>query len=59
MFAVLLAPVHQPFSSNSLGIKSPEEAYSRNVRVSGTLKLGYESIFKIRKPAQEQCGYVN
>ena len=35
------------FSSNSLGLGAPEEACSRNVRVSGTLKFGYEGIFKI------------
>ena len=42
----LPAPVHQPFSSNNLDLSAPEEAYSRNVRASGTLKFGYESIFK-------------
>ena len=36
----LPAPAHQPFSSNSLVLSAPEEAYSRNVRASGTLKLG-------------------
>ena len=30
----LPAPAHQPFSSNSLDLSAPEEAYSRNVRVS-------------------------
>ena len=43
----LPAPAHQPFSSNSLDLSSSEEAYSRNVRASGTLKLGYEGVFKI------------
>ena len=38
----LPAPAHQPFSSNSLGLIAPEGACSRNVRASGTLKLGYE-----------------
>ena len=27
----LPAPAHQPFSSNSLDLSDPEEAYSRNV----------------------------
>ena len=41
------APAHQPFSSNSLYLNAPEEAYSRNVRASGTLKFGYECVFKM------------
>ena len=40
-------PAHQPFSFNSLGLSAPEEACSGNVRASGTLKFGYEGIFKI------------
>ena len=43
----LPAPAHQPFLFNSLGLSAPEEACSRNVRASGTLKFGYEGIFKI------------
>ena len=43
----LPAPAHQPFSFNSLGFSAPEEACSRNVCASGTLKFGYEDIFKI------------
>ena len=43
----LPAPAHQPFSSNNLDLSAPEEAYRRNVRASGTLKLGYEGCFKI------------
>ena len=43
----LPAPTHQPFSFNSLGLSAPEEACSRNVRASGTLKFGYEGILKI------------
>ena len=43
----LLAAAHQPFSSNSLGLGAPEDACSRNLRTSNTLKLGYEGIFKI------------
>ena len=43
----LPASAHQPFSSNSLDRRAPEEAYSRNVRASDTLKLGYEGVFKI------------
>ena len=43
----LPTPVHQPFSSNSLDLSAPEEAYSRNVSASGTLKFGYEDVFKI------------
>ena len=38
----LPAPAYQPFSSNSLDLSAPEEAYSRNVRASGTLKFGNE-----------------
>ena len=41
----LLAPAHQPFSFNSLGLSAPEEACSRNVRASGTLKIGYKVFF--------------
>ena len=40
-------PEYQVFFSNSLDLSAPEEAYSRNVRASGTLKFGYESVFKI------------
>ena len=47
MFAVY-RPAHQTFSSNSLDLSAPAEAYSRNVRASGTLKFGYEGVFKIR-----------
>ena len=43
----LPAPAHQPFSSYILDLRAPEEAYSRNVRASGTLKFGYEGVFKI------------
>ena len=43
----LPATVHQPFSSNSFDLSAPEEAYSRNVRASGTLKFGYEGVCKI------------
>ena len=43
----LPAPTHQPFSFNSLDLSAPEEACSRNVRASGTLKFGYKGIFKI------------
>ena len=43
----LPAPAHQQVSSNTLGLSAPEEACSRNVRASCTLKLGYEGIFKI------------
>ena len=43
----LPAPMHQPFYSTSLDLSAPEEAYSRNVRASGTLKLVYEGFFKI------------
>ena len=42
----LPAPAHQPFSSNSLDLSAPEEAYSRNVRASGTLKFGYEGVLR-------------
>ena len=44
----LPAHAHQPFSFTSLGLSAPEEACSRNVRASGTLKFGYEGIFKIQ-----------
>ena len=43
----LPAPAHQPILFNSLGLSTPEEACSRNVRASGTLKFGYEGYFKI------------
>ena len=43
----LPTPAHQPISSNSLGRCASKEAYSRNVRASGSLKFGYESVFKI------------
>ena len=39
------APAQQPFSSNSLDLSAPEEAYIRNVRASDTLKLGNEGVF--------------
>ena len=42
-------PAHQPFSSNSLDLSAPEEAYSRNVLPSGTLmhkKCGYEGVLR-------------
>ena len=41
------APAHQPFPINILGLSAPEEASNRNAPASGTLKFGYESIFKI------------
>ena len=41
------APAHQPFSSISLDLTPPEEVCSRNVHASGTLKFGYEGVFKI------------
>ena len=47
MGCCLPAPAHQPFSFNNLGLSAPEKAGSRNVRASGTLKFGYEGIFKI------------
>ena len=34
--------------SNSLDLSAPEEAYSRNVCASGTLKFRYEGAFKIQ-----------
>ena len=43
----LPAPARQPFSFNSLGLSYYEEACSRNVHASGTLKFRYEGIFKI------------
>ena len=43
----LPTPAHQPFSSNSLDLSAPEEAYSRNARALSTLKFGYEDVFKI------------
>ena len=43
----LPATAHQPFSSNSLSLSALEEACSRNVRALGTLKFGYEGIFRI------------
>ena len=44
----LLAPAHQPFSSNSLDRSAPKVVYSRNVRASGTVKFWHEGVFKIR-----------
>ena len=41
------APEHQPFSSNSLGRSAPEEAYSRNLRASGTLKLAMKLFLSL------------
>ena len=41
----LPAPAHQPFSFNSLGLSVPEEACSRNVRASGTLKFLDMKVF--------------
>ena len=35
----LLAPAHQPVSSNSLDLSAPEEAYIRYARASGTPKI--------------------
>ena len=43
----LSAPAYQSFSFNSLVLSAPEEAYSRNVRASGTLKFRYEGVLKI------------
>ena len=43
-FAVTCASL--PFS-DSLGPSAPDEAYSRNVRSSGTLNLGYEGILDL------------
>ena len=39
----LPAPVHQPLSFNSFDLS----VYCRNVHASGTLKSGYEGVFKI------------
>ena len=49
MFAVCQ---RQPLSSNNLDLSAPEEAYSRNVRASGTRKFGYEGVFKIYPVSQ-------
>ena len=43
----LPAPVHQSFSSNSLGLSAHEEAYSRHVRAPDTLKFGFGGVFSI------------
>ena len=43
----LPAPAHQPFSSNNSDFSTPEEAFSSNVRASGTLKCGYEGVFNV------------
>ena len=42
------APAHQPFSSKRLGPSATEEACSRNVRASGTLKIGFEGILRLQ-----------
>ena len=44
----LPAPAHQPFASNSLDLSAPEEAYSRNVRASGTLNLGMNVFLRFK-----------
>ena len=44
----LPAPAHQPFSSNSLDLSAPEEAYSRNVRAPGKRKR--------TEPRTQPCG---
>ena len=44
----LLAPAHQPFPSNSLGLRAPGEACSRNIRASGTLRFGYDGILRLQ-----------
>ena len=46
----LPAPAHQQFSSYSVDLSAPEEAHSRNVRASDTLKFGYEGVFKTLLP---------
>ena len=43
-----MSPAHQPFSSKGLGLRALVEAYSRNVRASDTLKLGYEVYFRFK-----------
>ena len=45
-FCCLPAPAHQPHSSKSLDLSAPEEAYSRNARASGTIKIGYEGVLR-------------
>ena len=47
MFAVA-APAHQPFFSNGLGFSAAEEACSRNVRASGTLKFGMKVFLRLK-----------
>ena len=46
----LPAPAHQPFLFNSFGLSAPEEACSKNICASGTLKFGYEGIFSSPEP---------
>ena len=41
------APAYHPFSSNSLDLSAPKEAYSRNVPALTTLKFWFEGVFKI------------
>ena len=59
VFAVQ-APAAQSFSSNNLGLSAPEEACSRNVRASSTLKLGYVGILKrtVEQILLLCCNYV-
>ena len=45
----LPAPAHQPFSSNSLDLSAPEEAYSRTLRASGTLNLAVKVFLRLQK----------
>ena len=52
-----LAPAHQPFLFNNLDLRAPEEACRRNVRAPGTLKFGYEDIFKI-STRKRKLGFI-
>ena len=58
----LPAPEHQPFFFNSLDLSAPEEAYSRNVCASGTLKLGMKVFLSFKQSAHARadpkvCGH--
>ena len=47
MFAVCRRLRINHFFPNSLDLSAPEEAYSRTVRTSGTLKFGYEVVLRL------------
>ena len=55
----LPAPVHHTFSSNSLDLSAPEEAYSRNVGASGTLVTGNTKPYTLFPIGSTFCSCLN